>query len=94
MPKSLPPCGRGLCFFRVEPRDHFVSLVNDHIPDGELEVFPEERVAYPSIEAIVAIWDSSLERPSNRNKTAFTTCLDSSRHFSTKILGKWMDTMN
>ena len=47
--------------FRVEPRDRVVRLLHDHVPDGEVEVFPEERVAFPRYGMVQAVVFARLE---------------------------------
>ena len=47
--------------FGVEPRDSVVRFVNDHVLDGEVEAFPEERVALPRYGIVQAVVFARLE---------------------------------
>ena len=47
--------------FRVEPRDRVVRLAHDHVLHGEVEVFPEERIALPRYRVMQAVVPARLQ---------------------------------
>ena len=47
--------------FAAEPRDRVVRLAHDHVLHGEVEVFPEERVALPRYGMVQAVVFARLE---------------------------------
>ena len=47
--------------FRVEPRDRVVRFGDDHVLHGEVEAFPEERVAFPRYGIVQAVVPARLQ---------------------------------